>query len=841
VTTLLDPYRLPTNVIPSAYRIRMEPDLATGDFSGTVEIDVDVRQATSTIVLNAVDLDLETSIFTLHEGDRHDGVVAIDAEHERAAISFRSSIDVGRHVLRLQFTGTLSDKLVGFYRSSYSDEDGTSHAIATTHFETTDARRAFPCFDEPSFKATFDITLVAPAGLNAYSNSLIVNEVALPDGRREVTFAPTMRMSTYLVAFVIGEFVQTPVLNAGGVPLAVVCRPSNVHLTEFALEVGAFSLSFFSDYFGIPYPGDKVDLVGIPDFMYGAMEQVGCVTFRETLLFAEEASTSQDDLVQIAIVIAHELAHMWFGDLVTMAWWEGLWLNEAFATYMSYLCVDAYRPSWGMWVRFADQRERGLDLDALHLTRPIEFPVRSPADAANMVDAITYQKGGSVLRMLDQYLGGDVFRDGIRRYLNEHAYANTLTADLWSSLEAVSGEPVGEVMDTWILQGGHPTVSLSEGELSQRPFVFGPPEADSAIGSSWLVPVLSRSLDGGGVERQLLGAESSRLLAARPAVVNAGGVGVYRTSYSADDLQVIGTRLPELSEIERAVLLGDTWALAMAGKRTISDLLSLVAGLGVEVEPATWTTAGNVFDFLGRAIGESDREALAIKVRELFGPAFEHFGWDPRPGEDERTPLVRASLVHTLGTVGADESVRREASRRFDRGVVEGDLADAIMRVVTSLDRPGDYDEVLRRFREAKDPLTEERYRTGLTTFGSEARCLQTLATCFETFRSQDAPVVITRLMVNQAGGLGVWSAVTERWDEMLERITPLMQWFLGLGLSFQVSDAAFHRRAVEFHRSHPVEKRQKSIEQALEVLGNRVRFAERERPGFTATLSSHS
>jgi puromycin-sensitive aminopeptidase len=836
VTTTLDPYRLPVGVVPSAYRLRMEPDLLSGDFRGTVEIDVDVRATTMTIVLNAVDLEFEATELRSPDGAGREGTVALDAAHERATFTFDTPIGLGDYTLILRFAGVLSDKLVGFYKSSYRDEDGTSHDI-----ETTDARRAFPCFDEPSFKATFDITLVAPDGLNAYSNTEVVRDESLPDGRREVTFAPTMCMSTYLVAFVIGEFVQTPVVDVDGVPLAVVCRPSNAHLTDFAVDVGAFSLRFFADYFDLPYPGDKMDLVGIPDFMYGAMEQVGCVTFRETLLFADEASTSQDDLVQIAIAISHELAHMWFGDLVTMAWWEGLWLNEAFATYMSYLCLDAYRPAWGMWVRFAGERERGLNLDALHLTRPIEFPVRSPADAANMVDAITYQKGGSVLCMLDRYLGGDVFRDGVRKYLRDHAYANTVTADLWSALEEVSGEPVGQMMDTWILQGGHPIVSVGEATLSQRPFTYGPPEGGSAIGSSWLVPVLSRSIDGGSVERQLLGHDPVPLSAKSPAVVNAGGAGTYRTSYGADELRAVGTRLSELSEVERAVLVGDTWALAMAGERTIADTLALVARLGFEVEPATWTTAGDVFDFLSRAVDASERSALAERARLLLGPAFEQFGWDPRPGEDGRAPLVRATLLRTLGTVGADEAIQSEAIRRFDSGVVEGDLADAIVRVVASLDRPGDYDEVFRRFLEAKDPLTEERYRTGLTAFGSEARCLQTLATCFEAFRSQDAPIVITRLMLNPVGGAAVWSAVTERWDEMLRRITPLMQWLLGFGLSFQVQDDAFLRGAVEFHRSHPVEKRQKSIEQALEELGNRVRFADRERPTFAATLAAPS
>jgi aminopeptidase N len=443
--------------------------------------------------------------------------------------------------------------------------------------------------------------------------------------------------------------------------------------------------------------------------------------------------------------------------------------------------------------------------------------------------------------MLDRYLGGDVFRDGVRRYLSDHAYANTVTADLWSALETVSGEPVGQMMDTWILQGGHPIVSVGQGTLSQRPFTYGPPEGESAIGSTWLVPVLSRSLDGGNVERRLLGPDPAPLVAGAPAVVNAGGAGTYRTSYGTGELRAVGARLSELSEIERAVLLGDTWALAMAGERTIGDTLALVAGLGFEVEPATWTTAGDVFDFLSRAVGEPERPALAARARDLLGPAFVQIGWDARPGEDARTPLVRATLARTLGTVGADEAIQREATRRFDTGVVEGDLADAIVRVVASLDRPGDYDEVLRRFREAKDPLTEERYRTGLTVFGSEARCLQTLAACFETFRSQDAPIVIARLMANPAGGAAVWTAVTERWDEMLQRVTPLMQWLLGLGLSFQVSDSAFLRRATEFHRSHPIEKRQKSVEQALEELGNRVRFAERERPAFAATLAPTS
>jgi puromycin-sensitive aminopeptidase len=834
----LDPYRLPTDVLPSAYRIRLDPDLQTGGFDGTVEIDVDVSRPVRTVVLNAVDFEFEPPEL-LAGGSSTVGEIELDVERERVGLTFPDPITPGSHTIALRFRGKLSELLVGFYRSTYVDDDGSEHPIATTHFETCDARRAFPCFDEPSFKATFEITLVAPAGMGAYSNCMVAREVDLADGRHEVTFAPTMKMSTYLVACIVGDFVQTPIVDVDGVPLAVVCRPSNVHLTAFALDVAAFSLRFFAEYFGIPYPGDKVDLVGVPDFLYGAMEQVGCVTFREQYLFADEKTASQDELVLIAEVIAHELAHMWFGDLVTMGWWEGLWLNEAFATYMSYLCVDAYRPSWKMWVRFARERELGLALDALHTTRSIEFPVRSPIEAADLVDPITYQKGGSVLRMLDQYLGEGVFRRGVHEYLVKHAYGNTVTADLWSALEAASGEPVGEIMDTWILQGGHPIVSVDAGSLTQHPFQYGPPTGPSAIGSEWKVPVLSRPLGGDGVARQLLGSGASRLAIEEPAVVNAGGSGVYRTSYGARELDVIGSRFDELSEIERSVLIGDTWALVRSGDRSIDDAVSLVARLGARVEPGSWDVATEIFDFLNRAIDECDRSPLATKARGLLAPGLEQLGWEPIPGEDVRTPLVRSTLIRLLGTVAQDDGVRSESIRRFEAGDLSGDLADSIVAVVASLARPGDDEVMLRRFQESTDPLSEERYRTGLALFADERVCLHTFATCFDTFRGQDAPIVIARLIINRVGGEAVWTAMTERWEELLQRVPPLMQNLLGIGLGYLVTDRAFLERAVAFHATHPLVKRQKSVEQALERLANSVTVAERERPAITKLLAT--
>ncbi len=823
--------------MPSAYRLRLEPDLDAARFAGTVEIDVAISEPTSTIVLNSLGLELDGA-WIRSDGTNAAGTTTVQEELERATVTFPAELAPGDHTLGLSFVGVLNDLLVGFYRSTYSDADGTEHTIATTQFESTDARRAFPCFDEPVYKATFEVVLVVDQGLGAYSNSPIASVSELGDGRLEVAFTPTMKMSTYLVAFVVGPFEQTEVVDVDGVPLAVVCRPDQIHLTSFALDAAAFSLRFFKQYFDIPYPGDKVDLVGIPDFAYGAMENVGCVTFRETVLLVDETTASQNELVTIAMVIAHELAHMWFGDLVTMAWWEGIWLNEAFATYMQYICTDAYKPEWKMWVRFSNEREIGLIIDGLHTTRPIEFPVHSPADAAAMVDAITYQKGGSVLKMLEQYLGADVFRDGIRRYLKAHAYANTVTRDLWAALEAESGQPVGEIMDTWILQGGHPIVTVGDGTLSQRPFMYAPPEGVSAIGSSWMVPVLSRPLAGGPTVRQLLSGETAPLEGRQPSFVNAGGTGVYRTSYEPAQLSAVAAKMDRLTEIERAVLVGDTWSLVRAGQRSIADVLTLVAGLGVDVEPSVWETVDQVFDFLTRAVSDKDRPLLEQRTRALLGPVFAHFGWDPRDGEDERAQIVRSTLIRRLGVTASDEQVREEAASRFDAGALDGDLADAIVSVVASMNRPGDYDEMLRRFQEAKDPQTEDRYRTGLASIADKTLCLRTFDGVFENFRAQDAPIVIARLVTNRVGGTTVWSALTERWDEIVEKVPPLMQYTLGIGLMFQVSDAEFLERAVTFHRAHPIPAGQQRIEQALERLTSSVRLAERERPTLNATLA---
>jgi puromycin-sensitive aminopeptidase len=829
--------RLPTGVRPSAYRVTLAPDLVAATFAGSVAIEVDVAAPAPTVELHALDLAVSTAEAELPDGTTVAASVTLDPARERAVLDFGTSLPAGPATLRLSFDGVLNDRLVGFYRSTFTDEAGVEHVLATTQLCMTDARRAFPCFDEPAAKATFQLTAIVPGGFAAFSNAPVSRESPLPDGRREVAFRPTMKMSSYLVALVIGPLAQSRVVDAGGVPLSVVCAPGREHLADFALEVGEFALGFFADYFGVAYPGEKVDLVGIPDFAYGAMENLGCITFRESALLVDPKTASVEELQQVALVVTHELAHMWFGDLVTFAWWEGAWLNEAFATFLEYVCSDAFRPDWRLWDRFVTVRGRGLEIDSLHTTRAIEFAVRTAAEALAMFDAITYLKGAAVLRMLEQYLGADVFRDGIRHYLAEHAYGSTVTADLWRSLEEVSGEPVGSTMDSWILQGGHPVVTSRDGVASQTPFALGPPGGDSAIGARWRVPLLVRPLDGGPTLAQLLD-DDAPLAASSPALLNAGGSGVYRSHYARDELATIAGGLDALTPLERGVLLSDTWALVRSGEAEVADVLALATRLGSRVEPAAWSVVEDVLELLDRVTLDDDRAALEAATSALVAPLLNVLGWDAAADEDADAATARAIAIRCLGCVARDPTVAAEAVVRFESGAVDGDLADPVLAVVASLARPAHAEELLVRYRGAADPQAEDRYRSALAGFRDEAHAVSTFERSFELFRGQDAPFVIAELLANPAGGPAVWEALAAAWDPTIARLSAGLQAPMVRGIA-SFSDPALVDRVASFHATHPVDAGQRSVEQCVERMRHRAAFAQRVRPGLGDVLAA--
>ena len=823
-------------------------------FSGTLAIDAVIHEPVEEIVLNAADLAVSDVEVQAGDGSTSSCTVTFDDELEQVTFRPSSALPPGPCTITCRFSGTLNDKLRGFYRSTYTAPDGETQTIATTQFESVDARRCFPCFDEPDRKATFEITLIVEPGVEAFSNSPIVAVEPVRDKQR-IRFSPTMKMSTYLVAFVIGKLETTETIDVDGVPLRVVCTPGKVELARYALEVGAFALRFFTDYFNIPYAGDKVDLVAIPDFAAGAMENLGCITFRDTALLVDPSKAARTELERVADVIAHELAHMWFGDLVTMGWWEGIWLNEAFATFMEMLCVDAFRPSWDRWVGFAPSREAALAVDGVHSTRPIEYPVGPPKEAEGMFDLLTYEKGCGVLRMLEQHIGPDVFRDGVRTYLKAHAYGNTVTTDLWDALEDASGAPVREIMNTFILQGGHPLVSLSDGVLHQQPFAYGrvPAGTTSAIGTEWNVPVAMRALPSGGkagapVRHMVLRAEPMPVEEAERglAVVNAGGWGVFRTGYERAHRLALADALSELTPLERANLLGDTWATTLAGLSRLSDFLAVAARLGLETDPAPWPPVSSAFVLTHRIVGAEQRPALQDAVAAVVGPIHRHLGFDARADDAERTPSLRALAINLMGTVGADSAVRAEAARRFDQSPIAGgagepipvDIETATLAVVAQLVRPTDYDALLERYRSASTPQEEMRSLGALAAFPDVDLCLRTFDLAMTEVRSQNGFAVIGALLANPVGCQAVWTRLTESWDAVLERFPKNAPPRILESLPALCADADFADRAIDFLAAHPLSSGPRRVAQSAERLGVNIVFAARERPDLIASLA---
>ncbi len=846
-------FRLPRTVEPETYRIEIEPDVASATFSGTVSIDVVILEPVEQIVLNAAELAVSDVEVATADGSTVPCTVNFDDELEQVIFGPASELAPGPCTLSCRFTGALNDKLRGFYRSTYTGVDGEVQTIATTQFESVDARRCFPCFDEPDRKAVFEVALIVEPDVEAISNSPVVGSDPVGKKRR-IRFSPTMKMSTYLVAFVVGKLETTRTVDVDGVPLRVVCTPGKAGLADFALEVGAFALRFFTDYFSIPYPGDKVDLVAIPDFAAGAMENLGCVTFRDTALLIDKERAARTELERVADVIAHELAHMWFGDLVTMGWWEGIWLNEAFATFMETLCVDAFRPSWDRWVGFAPSREAALAVDALHSTRPIEYPVGPPKEAEGMFDLLTYEKGCGVLRMLEQYIGADVFRDGVRTYLKAHAYGNTVTADLWDALEDASGAPVRDVMDTFILQGGHPLVSLEGDTLTQQPFALGPVPAGttSSIGTAWRVPVAVRALPGadtpGAAQRYLvLGTEPARIdePAQGLAVVNAGGWGMFRAGYERGHRLRLAERMGELTPLERANLLADTWATTLAGHSSLEEFLVLASRLGLEPDPAPWAPVSAALALTNRIATEGDRDPLHRAVAALVGPIFDRLGFDASAGEGERTPSLRALAINLMGTVGADAAVRAEAARRFDASPLGGgsgapipaDIEAATLAVVAELDRPGDYEALLERYRNAATPQEEMRSLSALAVFPDVDLCLRTFDLAMTEVRSQNGFMVIGALLANRVGNQATWTLLTESWDTVLERFPKNAPPRIVESLPALCADEDFAARAIAFLDDHPLSSGPRRVAQSIERLHVNVAFAARERGTLAASL----
>lgn len=782
----LDPYRLPSSVRPSHYGIALGLDLDAERFEGSVSITAEVKAGTESIVLNADGLTIETA--TVSRGGDAEPVtcrVEIDTERERLILRPPHALNPGPVTMDIAFSGVFNEQLVGAYISRFTDDEGVEHKLATTQFEATHARKCFPCWDEPAFKATFQLDLTVAAAHDAVANSAEVSRATSEDGRTQISFAPTMIMSTYLVAFAAGPLEMTDPVDVNGTPVRIVHVPGKGDLTAFSLETAAFALRYLADYFDLPYPGDKLDLVAIPDFAFGAMENLGCVTFREVLLLIDPAKATQTELQRAADVINHELAHLWFGDLVTMQWWNGLWLNEAFATFMEMKCTDAFRPEWQRWVDFSLSRTQAFDTDTLASTRPIEFEVVSPEDAEGMFDVLTYEKGAAVVRMLEQYLGQDEFRAGIRRYMVENQYGNADTTDLWDAIEAETGEPVRRIMDSWIFQGGFPLLSVSTSDttitLAQQRMSYAGGEDVPA--TSWAAPVLYRWKAEGDTEpgtgRVLVEDESiDVVLPVTPdwIVANAGGTGFMRVAYSPDQLDRLAEIAnDELSAVERYAVLDDSYGAMLADRISSMAFLNLIEAMSGESDRSVWQRLIGGLRQLDRLVDGEAQERLQDIAHDVLAPPLANLGLAPREDDDDRSRQLRGDLVRALGTVANDPEIQEEAKRTLAAGrrnpeLVDASLMAASLDIVAAIGDESDFNDYIDAWKAADTPQEEIRYLYALADFTTPELVARVHDLILDReVRAQNAPFLLARGLGNRYNGPQTWQFITENWDTLTE------------------------------------------------------------------------
>ena len=832
-----DQYRLLSNVTPRHYVLRIEPDIEAETFAGSVAIEVEVAEACTEIVLNSDALTISNVTVAVAGSDPVAADFSIDEELQRLSVT--GDFAAGDAVVSCSFSGAFDENLVGFYLSRFTDDDGSELKLATTQFEATHARKAFPCWDEPMWKATFDIQLVVDAEHQAIANSAEISRAPLDDGRHLVSFATTMKMSTYLVAFVAGPLQASETVDVDGVPLRVISvAGTDPSLAEFALDCGAFALRYFSEYFDINYPGDKVDLVAIPDFAFGAMENLGCITFRETLLLIDPNSATQPELQRAADVINHELAHMWFGDLVTMKWWNGLWLNEAFATFMEMRCTDAYKPEWQRWVDFGLGRSAAFNVDATAATRPIEFEVVSPEDAEGMFDILTYEKGAAVVRMLEQHLGEGPFRSGIRCYMREHAYGNAETTDLWDAIEAEMAStpnavPARQIMDSWIFQGGFPLVSVELAPngttltISQERFANA--GGDDAPDQTWMVPLRYRWKSAGGepvTEKLLLDSESIEIelpQAADWVVANAEGASFVRVSYPPEALDRLAeVALGDLTAVERYALVDDAWASVLADAMSASTFLNLLEMLTAENDRSVWGRMISGFASLNRLLDDESRVAFHAVVHDALVPALAGLTLSPQPEDTDLARQLRGDLIRAMGTLANDHEIQEEAKRTLaeamrDPELVEASIVAAATDVVASIGDDADFADFLRAADTASTPQEELRYLYATADFPDPALHEQMYARALDgRIRSQNAHFWLRRSMTNPATQAQTWSFIQNNWDALVELLASSAVVRMVEGVSRLVEPGDIEATQA-FFDAHPVPQGEKTLAQTLE------------------------
>jgi aminopeptidase N len=845
--------RLPKIASPDNYKLHFVPNLEKATFDGDETISLHLLQPTAEITLNAADIEFHEATIS-SGGTTQKANVTLDQQKEMAVLKVAKPLAAGPATIHIAYSGVLNNEMRGFYLG----QDDHGRRYAATQFESTDARRAFPSFDEPEYKATFDISVVVDKDMTAISNQKVDSDTPTPTDKRTVTFATTAKMSSYLAALVVGhfEYVEGEV---DGIPIRVYSSPGKKEMGQFALEVSQDVVKYFDNYFGIKYPYGKLDLIGIPDFSAGAMENTGCITFREALLLVDSNRGSVDTRKFIASVISHEIAHQWFGDLVTMKWWNDVWLNEGFATWLSSKPIEAFKPQWQVDLDDVSAAGKTLNLDSLDTTRPIHQDAETPAEIDELFDGIAYGKAAAVLRMLEAYLGEESFRTGVSTYLKEHEYANATAEDFWDTLAKTSKKPVDKIMPTWVNQAGVPIVYLKSEcsgtsttvTLSQQRYYYDRAKLNEPNDELWQIPMcLKGSTDAKAPRCELLTRkeESFTLPGCSTWVLgNAGATGYYRVGYEPDAVHALSRDVEDkLTAGERIGLETDIWASMRIEREPVGDYLAIAQGLQLDTHDAV------IFDVLTRLryigdylVGDGDRDAYRTWLRRYLTPAMEKVGWEPNASDSDEQKDLRSHLFDALGHDARDPEALAEARKMADKALadpssLDHDLAGEALELTALNGNVDFYDKVTAAIKATKSPEVYYLYLYTLPEFSDPKLIERTLNYAVSPeVRSQDALRLISQVFANPAGQQLAWDFVRQHWSAVENAggpfAVPQIVAATGVFCSARMRD-----EVVEFFNAHKVDGAERTYRQTIERINTCIDLKSHQESQIASWLGEH-
>ncbi len=844
--------RLPEVARPDNYKLTFTPDLENAKFEGDETISIHVLQPALEITLNAVDLDFH-EITISQGGTAQTAKVTPEKDKEMVVLAVEKPLAAGPATVHIAYSGVLNSEMRGLYLGK--DDQGRKYAA--TQFESTDARRAYPSFDEPDYKATFDITAVADKGMAAISNQNVVSDMPGPGDKHTVKFATTVKMSSYLAALVVGNFEYIEG-EQDGIPIRVWATTGKKDMGKFALESAQHVLGYYDKYFGIKYPYGKLDLIGLPDFSAGAMENTGCITFREVILLIDEKQGSVGLKKTIASVIAHEMAHQWFGDLVTMKWWDDVWLNEGFATWMSSKPIEAWRPEWNFDLDDASGTGGTLSTDSLENTRPIHQAAETPAQIQELFDGIAYGKAASVLRMLESYLGEETFRTGVNAYLKQHQYANATAEDFWDAQAKTSKKPVDTIMATWVKQPGAPIVNVkaecsgnsTNVTLTQKRYYSDRTLFEAKNDQLWQIPLCMKGSAGGPAKCEVFAKREETFTmpgCSNWVMGNVNAAGYYRVGYDAGTVRALAAVAEtKLTPAERIDVQNDIWANVRIGREPVGDYLAFAQGLQSDRNRAVMGDVFGRLNYIGEYLAtDNDRDSYRAWVRQYLTPMLKNLGWDPQPGESDEQSTLRLQVLGSLGYDARDPEVLAAARKIADKALADPSAVDHQTAGgafgLAALDAgPDFYDKIMAGMKSPKSPEEYYMYLYTLPQFRDQKLLERTLELAISPdVRSQDALSVVTSVLGNPDGRQLAWNFIRQHWPELEKAGGPFASAQI-VGATSMFCDPALRDQVTDFFAAHKIAAAERTYKQSIERINGCVDLKTQQQPQLASWLGQH-